>query len=90
MGTMSYHENTAINDTILTIINDGNGDQCGMTHDQRVQAADHGIFEFRAACRAYSRFRSANYGSRHLTREEILESATYLQNYYREYVKEMA
>ena len=87
---MSYHENSAINDTLLSIINDGNGDQCGMTYQQRCDAADTGIFAFRAACRAYSRHRHSVYGSRHLTRHEVLEAATYLQNYYREHVKEMA
>lgn len=87
---MSYHENSAINDALLTIINDGNGSQCGMNYAQRCAAADTGIFEFRAAVRAYSRFRHANYGSRHLTRPEVLEAATYLQNYYREHNKECA
>jgi hypothetical protein len=86
---MSYHDNHAINDTVLTIINDGKGDQCGMSYQDRCAAADTGILQFRAACRAYSRYRHANYGSRHLTSAEVTEAASFLQNYYREHVKEL-
>ena len=83
-----YHENPAINDAMLTIINDGAGDQCGMTYKQRCESAENGIFEFRAAVRAYSRYRYRVYGSRHLTHDEVLEAATRIQQYYRDHMAE--
>ena len=88
---MSYHENAAINDAVLTIINDGDGSQCeGFNYARRKAAAEFGLFEYRAAVRAYSRYRHMHYGSRHLTRPEVIEAASYLQEYYREHVKECA
>lgn len=85
-----FSTNHAINDTVLTIINDGDGTQCGMTYEQRKSAAENGILEFRAACRAYSRYRNSHYGSRHLNRAEVIDAAIILQNYYREHVAECA
>ena len=85
---MNYSDNHAINDTVLTIINDGDGSQCGMTYAERKDAAETGIYLFRQACRAYSRYRHQNYGSRHLERAEVIEAASILQNYYREHVAE--
>lgn len=76
-----YHQDPVINDLMLTIINDGDGSQCGMNYAQRCAAADTGIFYYRAACREYNR---------HASREQIIEAATRIQAYYREHVKESA
>lgn len=87
---MSYHDDAVTNDLILTIINDGNGSECGMTYEQRKAAADTGIAAFRAACKTYSDRRATRYESPRANRAQILEAATYLQNYYREHAKESA
>ena len=84
-----YHDNPAINDTVLTIINDGNGSQCGMTYKQRCEASDTGIMAYRLACKTYSEQRVAS-GARALTKTEIIEAANYLQAYYRQHMKEMS
>lgn len=84
-----YHTNPAINDTILSIINDGEGTQCGMTYKQRCAAAEYGLLEFRVACRVYSDWRK-RHEARGLTRQEIIEAAEYLQHYYRQHMKEGA
>ena len=75
-----YHTNPAINDTVLTIINDGNGDQCGMSYKQRCAAAEYGIMAFRSACRTYRP---------ELKRTEVIEAATIIQEYYREHMREI-
>lgn len=87
---MSYHNDPIINDLVLTIVNDGDGSQCGMTYDQRCRAANTGLFEYRAACRAYSRYRHSHYGAPHASREQIIAAADLIQAYYREHVAEMA
>jgi hypothetical protein len=87
---MTYSTNPTVEDVVLTVINDGNGSQCGMTYAQRCEAAEFGIFEFRAACRAYGRYRHRNYGASIPTRGEVIEAADILQAYYREHTKESA
>ena len=82
-----YSQNPVVNDLVLTIINDGNGSQCGMDYKSRCAAADTGIWEFRADCRAYGRQRSKS-GSSSPSRTDIIEAATILQNYYRDHMKE--
>lgn len=82
-----YHDNPAINSTVLSIINDGDGSQCGMTYKQRCEAAEHGIFKFRAACVKYSAWRT-RHDERALTPEEIIQAAILLQLYYRQHIKE--
>jgi hypothetical protein len=86
---MSYHQDPVVNDLVLTIINDGDGSQCGRSYQQRCNAAENGIFEFRYACREYGRQRSRS-GSSRPTREQVLIAADILQSYYRERVKEIA
>lgn len=85
---MSYHTNGAINDAMLSIINDGNGGMCGMTYKQRCDAAETGIGLFRRAVKVYSDYAREQFGLRKLTRAEIIETATELQAYYRRHVKE--
>lgn len=84
-----YHQDPVVNDLVLTIINDGDGSQCGMSYKQRCQSAAFGILNFRFACRQYSRIRYANGGSL-ATREQWLTAADVLQSYYREHIKEIA
>lgn len=84
---MSYSADPVINDLVLTIINDGNGAQCGRTYEQRCAAAENGIFEYSYMCREYSRQRNRA-GSSRATREQILAAATILQEYYREHMAE--
>jgi hypothetical protein len=80
---MSYHNNPTVNDLVLSIINDGDGSMCGMTYKQRCAAADTGIGEFRAAARDYSEYRTKHFEQPKATRQEILDAATCLQEYYR-------
>lgn len=82
-----YHKNPVINDLMLTIINDGNGSQCGVSYKERCESAENGIFKFRYACRTYGRARSRS-GARYPTRDEIITAANLLQEYYREHVSE--
>lgn len=85
---MAFSEDPVIEDLVLTIINDGEGTQCGMNYCARCQAAENGIFEYRLAVRNYNRYRRSVYGSPHASREQVLMAATLIQKYYREHVKE--
>jgi hypothetical protein len=81
---MSYSENPRINDAVLTIINDGNGAQCGMDYAQRCAAAETGVSRYRTACARYSDYSHRTYGSPRMTQSEIVRAADILQAYYRE------
>jgi len=83
-----YSHNATINDLVLTIVNDGDGDQCGMTYAQRCAAAENGLFELRAAVRHYNRYRHSQYRAPLASREEVIEAADILQRYYREHMAE--
>jgi hypothetical protein len=85
MTTMK--DNPAIIDTILSVINDENGALCGLTHKERCQHAEYGLFYFRAACARYSEYRK-RHGERELTRQELIEAAAQIQNYYRNHMLE--
>lgn len=37
-----YHKNAVVDNLVSTVINDGNGDQCGFTYAQRVAIAKRG------------------------------------------------
>lgn len=87
---MAYSQNHTVEDLVLTIINDGDGSQCGMNYAQRCAAADNGLYEFRAACREYGRYRHRTYASRVPSRDEVLAAADILQAYYREHNMETA
>ena len=86
---MSYHIDPVVNDLVLTIINDGDGEQCGTDYRQRIGAAEFGLFKFRTACREYGRYRQRVYGLSFPTREQWFTAATILQNYYRAHVEEI-
>ena len=78
---------TAITDTVLSIINDGDGTLCGLTYTQRCHHAAFGLAEYRAACRTYSDYRQ-QHGERKLTRQEIIEAASQVQDYYVNHMRE--
>jgi len=86
---MLYSDNHTVEDLVLTIINDGDGSQCGMTYAERVAAADTGLYAYRAACRQYGRYRHSQYGSSIPTRQEWLDAANIIQEYYRQHAKEL-
>lgn len=47
-----FDEDHKVSELMLCIINDGNGDQCGRSYEQRCEAASsHGLFEFRYMAR---------------------------------------
>jgi hypothetical protein len=76
---------------MLTIINDGNGSQCGFTYKQRCELARmfaHGLLKFREMARNYNRYAVKNYGSPRATREECTEAGNRLFHYYEEHIKE--
>lgn len=52
-----YHSDAGINDAVLTIVNDGNGKQCGMDYAARVRAGRDGgrIMPFMDAVLRYKR-----------------------------------
>lgn len=83
---MGYHEDPIVNDIVLTIINDGNGSQCGMDYEERKRMAES-VYRFRTACREYNRQRSRS-GSVRATPGQIIQAADILQAYYREHVAE--
>ena len=86
---MIYSQNHTVEDLVLTIINDGDGSQCGMTYAQRCAAADNGIAEFRQACRRYGTYRVRHYEAPMFPKHsELIEAADILQAYYREHAKE--
>ena len=87
---MGYHDNPVINDLVLTVINDGDGSECGMTYADRCKAAEFGIFYYRAACKRYSKRRAKVYEAREATRAEIIEAASIIQEYYRQHIKEQS
>ena len=72
--------NALTNDIVLTVINDGDGSQCGMDYNERCLAAAFGIAQYRTACRNYAPTAS---------HKQIIEAATLIQEYYREQSKEV-
>ena len=89
---MAYSENCNVEDTVLTVINDGEGSQCGYTYDQRLafgRLGDSSRWRFREIARNYSRYRHQAYESRLLTPDEWKEAGDLLLAYYQEHVKEV-
>jgi len=86
---MIYSTDHRVNDLVLTIINDGDGKQCGMDYAKRCAAAETGLFDYRFACRSYSRYSHAHYGTPHATQAQIIAAADIVQEYYREHVTEI-
>lgn len=74
---MSYSNDPVVEDIILTVINDGNGSECGMTYQERLNAD---IFQFRNACRKYSP---------KATHNQRFQAAQLLFEYYENHKKEI-
>lgn len=87
---MSYSENPIIENIVLTIINDGDGSQCGMSYDARLARAHVGIYRFRDACRQCSRYLHENFDLRQANPREIRYAAIIVQDYYRNHAEEIA
>lgn len=87
---MSYHTDPRTNDIVLSVINDGDGSMCGMTYKQRCDAAEFGLAQFRAAAKAYADFSVTHFAQRPASRQQILDAATCLQEYYRRHMAESA
>jgi hypothetical protein len=84
-----YSEDSIVNDIVLTLVNDGNGSECGMTYAERVAAADTGIGDYRIACAKYNERRAAVYEMPKATRRQVVQAATLVQAYYRNHAKEL-
>jgi hypothetical protein len=83
---MGYHDDPAINDALLTVINDGNGSQCGLTYEDRKQlGAEYAVRpagvlrDFKRAARRYRR---------DLTPSQATAAARFLADYYVQHVRE--
>ncbi len=78
---MEFHDNSAIFDTVLCILND-DGARCGLSHAKRREEAVKGLVPFEQACATYSAYRAAQFKTRQLTTEEVRQAATILQSHY--------
>jgi hypothetical protein len=86
-----YSEDPIVNDIVLTIINDGNGEMCGMTYADRQAAARRdgcGRYQFEAAARRYVRYWNRNFRDdderpRKISRAQQLQVGEILVDYYR-------
>lgn len=90
---MSYHDDPQVNEIILTVINDGNGNQCGADYSERCRIAQHAEvdsarYRFRGIARAYDRYSHRVYGHPLRTLKQTSEAGDYLAKYYAEHVKE--
>lgn len=87
---MSYHEDPRVNDIMLSIINDGDGSQCGgFDYAQRCAAGrSHDLFKFRWAAREYDRYAHRTYGTPHATREQTVLAGNLLLEYYQRHAEE--
>jgi len=87
---MTFHIDPVVDDIVTTIVNDGNGDQCGLTYDNRCRAAKANLYiEFRWSVRNYARRRMA-LGHGYPNREQIIDAADTVMAYYRQHLKEVA
>lgn len=83
---MGYHSDARINDAVLTIINDGDGSQCGMDYAARKRAGRDGgrIMPFTNAVLHYRRdLQLSAAGLR-----DAAEAARILMDYYVTHVRE--
>lgn len=76
-----YSTNHNVENAVLTVINDGDGSQCGMDYKERCRVAEFGLADFYTACKRYNP---------ELSKKEAREGAELLQSYYQEHVKEGA
>lgn len=93
MKTPFDTKSAAANDLFLIVVNDGNGDQCGMTYEQRCKAmtktgADP-IHDFRLACKRANNWR-VNHDCKIASHGDMMAAASAILAYYRNHVAEMA
>jgi len=80
-------------DIELAVINDGNGEFCGLTYRQRCELADrggYGLYRLEQACRAYDRHAHRYFETERATDEEIRLAAEEIFAYYRRHNLESA
>ena len=87
---MLYHEDPQTNEIILTVINDGDGSQCGSGYERRCDLARAGnsLTEFRFMAREYIRHAHRTFGTPHPPRSAWVGAGNYLQRYYEEHITE--
>lgn len=89
---MSYSENPTINDIVLSIINDGDGSQCGLNYQARIKAVGtlvQGLTAFQAAAKEYGHWRVRHLGLLMPYPSERMQAARILFEYYENHVKEL-
>jgi len=86
---LSKQDKHRVHEIVLTIVNDGNGDQCGYTYRQRRELADTGLYAYRHMVRNYLRHSWREYGTpRPVDRRVRFIAADEIQAYYRRHVAE--
>ncbi len=87
-----YSNDPLVNDIVLSVINDGNGDQCGTDYAKRVDLGRQivNLYQFRAMAREYGRYAKKRFGSPIPTRAQWVEAGNLLSEYYEEHVKELS
>ena len=83
-----HSENHNVNELCLIVINDGNGDQCGMTYAQRCDVAEFGLIEYRNACRQAAEWLTKHEAPKP-ARQDIFEAADIIKAYYQNHMKEV-
>lgn len=87
-----YHDSPVINDIVLTIINDGNGSQCGMTYEDRCANTHNAALSKRLFRDAASRYTGSNRylaDNADVPRSAIITAARILFDYYLNHVTEV-
>jgi len=80
----------AANDAVLSIINDGSGEMCGYSYEQRLESARQlrSVVAMRHAARNYGRYRVKHFGAPNLTRAEWVEAGNLIAAYYDDLIRE--
>jgi hypothetical protein len=82
-----YHQNHVINDIVLTIINDGDGSQCGFSYKDRCENPDP--YTMLRAVQTYLSL-SPDYQGQNMPRlKQQSEAAQILLDYYTDHVAEI-
>ena len=82
---MSFHRNHKVNNLILTVINDGNGDQCGVNYNERMKHAEFPLGTMQKAVKHYNDSLPSNEKA---NRRELFAARNFLGCYYREHFYE--
>lgn len=86
-----FSKDPIINDIVLTIVNDGNGKQCGASYEKRLEYATRHkpYLAFRAIAREYGRRAFRSYGTAHPTLQQTSQAGNILADYYAQHLMEM-